>query len=105
MPYQILKKSKPEYDPEYIQHKIDLIIKGLPIDIAEEELQVLEEMLRGARSFYIDLLIVLEPKRGTDKDADTHYVEESLNLASIELALRKVDDFRKEHWKKITPAA
>src|SRR6476620_2810812 len=103
MPYQTLKKSKPEYDPEYIQQKIDLIIKGLPVDISEEEICALEEMLRGARSFYVDLLVVLDGKRRGGEDVQTHYVEEALNLAGIELALRRIDDFRKTHWKKIIP--
>jgi hypothetical protein len=99
MPYQKLKSEHPEYDPEYIQQKIALIVKGLPIDISEEELQALEAMLRGARSFYIDLLIILETK--DDEESKKHYIEEAMNLAGTELALRKVDIFRKEHWNKI----
>jgi hypothetical protein len=99
MPYKKLKSEHPEYDPDYIQQKIALIVKGLPIDISEEELQALESMLRGARSFYIDLLIVLENKE--DEESKKHYVDEALNLAGTELALRKIDVFRTEHWNKI----
>ncbi len=101
MAYQTLKKDHPEYDPDYVQQKIELIVKGLPIDISEEELQALEHMLRGARSFYIDLLIVLENKE--DEDSKKHYAEEAHNLAGTELALRKIDNFRKDHWQKIKP--
>jgi hypothetical protein len=101
MPYQKLKSEHPEYDPNYVQQKIELIVKGLPIDISEEELQALESMLRGARSFYIDLLIVLEGKE--DEESKKHYLEEALNLAGTELALRRIDIFRKEHWSKIKP--
>ncbi len=102
MAYHQLKKSKPEYDPEYVQKKIDLIIKGLPIDISESELQTLEEMLRGARSFYIDLLIALEGSEEKEEGITVHYAHEAVNLAGTELALRKIDDFRKNHLNKIT---
>jgi hypothetical protein len=101
MPYTKLKQEHPEYDPAYIQEKINLIVKGLPIDISEEELRALEEMLRGARSFYIDLLMILEKK--TDEESKEHYKHEAMNLAGTELALRKVDDFRKAHQSQIKP--
>lgn len=103
MPHNALKKAHPEFDPEYIQKKIGLIEKGLPIDISEEELTALEESLRGARSFYIDILAILTKNAEEDKTAalDPHFIEESKNLVGIELALRKVDDFRAHHWNKI----
>src|SRR4051812_28920509 len=94
------KTSVKKLDAEYIQAKIDLIEQGLPIDITEEELHVLEETLRGARSFYIDILVGLHSRRGGGEDVDHHIVEESKNLAGVEMALRKIDDFRREHWKK-----
>ena len=101
MAYHKLKQSKPEYDPDYVQKKIDLIVKGLPIDISEEELRTVEEMLRGARSFYIDLLIALESNRAQGEDVDVHYTHEAINIAGTEIALRKIDDFRKVHHHKI----
>lgn len=102
MQYHNLKKSQPQYDPDYVQKKIDLIVKGLPINITEEELQALERMLRGARSFYIDLLIALEGPNEKDTNVSEHYAHEAINLAGTELALRKIDDFRKKHVSKIT---
>jgi len=101
MPYQTLKKSKPEYDPEYVQQKISLIEKGLPVDISEAELQSLEDMLRGARSFYIDLISILHSKQKEGMNVDADYIEECKNLAGTELALRAVDDFRTKHWSHI----
>jgi uncharacterized protein (UPF0212 family) len=101
MPYQKLKKTHPEYDPEYIQKKVDLIEKGLPIDITEDELETLETMLRGARSFYIDLLLVLDKQRKKGGKVDKAFIEEAKNLAGTELALRCIDLFRKKHQSKI----
>ncbi|MDQ3076920.1 MAG: hypothetical protein M3Q63_02610 [bacterium] len=90
-------------DAEYIQGKIALIEKGLPIDITEQELELLEEDLRGARSFSIDLLahFTQRKEKGSDEDAEELFTEESKNLAGVEMALRKVDEFRAEHWKQI----
>ena len=102
MPYHKLKLSKPEFDLDYVQKKIELIVKGLPIDITEEELIALEEVLRGARSFYIDLLIALESSNEKGASVSEHYTHEAINLAGAELALRKIDDFRKKHVSKIT---
>jgi uncharacterized protein (UPF0212 family) len=99
------KKTPKKLDAEYIQTKINLIEQGLPIDISEEELKALEETFRGARSFYIDILVGLHDRKGVGEDVDHHIIEESKNLAGIEMALRKVDDFRKEHWKKIKNTA
>lgn len=102
MPHKALKKSKPEYDPEYIQKKIDLIEKGLPVDIAEDELKALEESLRGARSFYIDILQVLYTHKDQDNtDVEKSIVEEGKNIVGIEMALRKIDEFREKHWSHI----
>src|SRR4051812_47333364 len=98
MPYKKLKASKPEFGPEYIQKKISLIEKGLPIDITEKELHMLEKTLRGAQSFYIDLLLILEGHREKGMDIETDYISEAKNLAGVALALRKIDEFRSKHW-------
>ncbi len=90
-----------EMEAEYIQRKIELIEKGLPIDISEKELHALEDMLRGARSFYIDILEALHKRVAAGEKLETHIVEENKNLAGVELALRKIDDFREEHHSKI----
>jgi hypothetical protein len=102
MAYQTHKKSKPEFDPEYVEKKIALIEKGLPIDISEEELESLEENLRGARSFYIDLLIILEGNRSKGINVDSDYAHEAMNLAGTSIALRKIDEFREKHRSHIT---
>jgi len=111
MPYQTLKKTHPEYDPEYIQKKIDLINRGLPLNISQRELEALEATLRGAKSFYIDLLLVLEERKKiaqkkTDKkeikQIEKDYIEEAKNLAGTAIALRQVDVFRLKHGNKIT---
>ncbi len=101
MPHKALKQSKPEFDPEVIQQKISLIEKGLPIDIEEKELQTLEETLRGARSFYLDILDILNKNKEGNDSVRQHIVEESANLVGIEMALRKVDIFREKHWTHI----
>jgi hypothetical protein len=88
-------------DPDYVQKKIELIEKGLPIDISEEELAHFEHILRGARSFYIDMLQSLEARKKGGEDVEAFVVEESKNVAAVEMGLRKVDDFRKNHWKQI----
>lgn len=64
-------------------------------------MQALEEMLRGACSFYIDLLIALEGSEEKEADVTEHYAHEAINLAGAELALRKIDNFRKKHLAKI----
>ena len=95
-----------QFDTHHIQGKIELIEKGLPIDISEEELHALEDSLRGARSFYLDILTPLQTameKGDTSVEAD--YVEESKNLTAVEVALRKIDEFRSLHWKQIKNAA
>jgi hypothetical protein len=88
-------------DVEYVQKKIDLIERGLPVDISEGELQSLEETLRGARSFYIDIIQSLHNRMRTGEDVEHHITEENKNLVGVELALRKIDDFRKEHHMHI----
>ena len=95
------------FDAHHVQGKIELIEKGLPIDISEPELMALEDTLRGARSFYLDILMPLEAQReaGTaSAEVEATFIEESKNLASVDLALRKIDDFRKTHWKQIKNA-
>ena len=99
MPHKTFKKAHPEYNPHSIQTKIGLIEKGLPIDIAEDELIALEDMLRGARGFYIDILAILH-KKG-DVGFEVTIAEESKNLVDIEMALRQIDDFRKNHRSQI----
>ena len=97
---KISKKTKKENvhtDPEYIQKKIYLIEKGLPIDVTENELVSLEETFRGARSFYVDILQDLETRKTNGEKVDRYIVAESRNLAGIELALRKIDQFRLNH--------
>ncbi len=86
-----------EIDIEHVQKKIDLIELGLPVDISEKELQSLEETLRGARSFYIDIIQTLHARKTSGEDVEHHITEENKNLVGVELALRKIDDFRKEH--------
>ncbi len=94
------KDARP--DAEYIQGKIALIEKGLPIDISEDELQLLETDLRGARSFCIDLLAHFNQRKEMgEHEAEELFVEESKNLAGVEMALRKIDEFRVEHKKHI----
>ncbi len=96
-------------NPEFIQGKIELIRQGLPINISEEELHVLEEDLKGARYFSVDMLRQFEDKKsspGVEKEDIEHlFAAESKNLAEIEIALRKIDEFRAEHWSKIQNAA
>ncbi|MBX4198651.1 hypothetical protein KW782_05005 [Candidatus Parcubacteria bacterium] len=94
------KKSE-EIDVELIQRKIDLIERGLPVDITESELASLETTFRGARSFYIDMIKALYDRRATGEDVEHHIIEESKNLAGVELALRKIDEFRKIHSEHI----
>lgn len=89
-------------DAEYIQAKIGLIERGLPVDISESELAMLEDTLRGARSFYIDILQNLNSRKDTGEEVEHHVIEENRNLAGVEIALRKIDDFRKEHGSKIS---
>jgi hypothetical protein len=91
----------PYRDPGYVQKKIELIEKGLPIDITEAELQELEETLRGARSFYIDIVQALMARQEKGEDIETFVNDENKNLAGVEIALRKIDDFRKNHWSHI----
>lgn len=95
-------KNNGRPDAEYIQGKIALIEKGLPIDITESELQLLEEDLRGARSFSIDLLAHFTQQREVgEEEAEELFTEESKNLAGVEMALRRIDEFRVEHKKHI----
>ena len=89
-------------DAEYIQAKIGLIERGLPVDISESELATLEDMLRGARSFYIDILQSFNIRKEAGEEVEHHIAEESKNLVGVEMALRKIDDFRKEHGSKIS---
>ncbi len=96
------KKSKSEIDVEYIQRKMDLIERGLPIDISEKELQSLETTFRGARSFYIDILENLNARLKSGEGVEHHFTEEAINLAGVELALRKVDEFRVSHRGNIS---
>jgi hypothetical protein len=98
-----MKSKKPvRPDAEYIQGKIALIEKGLPIDISEKELQLLEADLRGARSFCIDLLEHFDQRKlAGEREAEELFVEESKNLAGVEMALRRIDEFRVEHKRHI----
>lgn len=102
------KKPNPiTFDAHHVQGKIELIEKGLPINTSEPELMALEDSLRGARSFYLDILMPLEAHReaGTaTPEIEAVFTEESKNLAGVDLALRKIDDFRKTHWKHIKNA-
>jgi hypothetical protein len=82
---------------------MDLIERGLPIDISEKELQGLETTFRGARSFYIDILDSLNDRRRSGEDVEKYFTDEAINLAGVELALRRIDEFRlahKAHVKK-----
>lgn len=90
-----------EVDVEAVQSKIDLIERGLPVDITEAELVSLEETLRGARSFYIDMIRALDVRKKAGEDVEHHLIEESRNLAGVELALRKIDEFRISHGSHI----
>ncbi len=89
------ENNKPRPDAEYIQGKIALIEKGLPINITEQELGLLEKDLRGARSFCIDMLELFESQKAKgelmEADIEKLFTNESKNLAGIEMALRKVD--------------
>src|SRR4051812_12787869 len=96
-----IKKEEALFDAEYVQQKIDLIKKGLPVDISEDELRALEETFRGARSFYIDILKALGDGEKTGSEVATEILEESKNLVGVEMALRDIDDFRRKHWAKI----
>ncbi len=89
-------------DAEYIQGKMKLIEQGLPLDISETELESLETMLRDARGFYIDILGDLrrEAESG-EQNLEKHIIDESINIANIELALRRIDEFRAKHWPQI----
>lgn len=100
MPHNIFKKTRPEYDPDKIQKKIDLIEKGLPIDIEETELKTLEDTFRGAHDFYVDILDILSKQQKTP-EIEANFTEESKNLAGVTLALRKIDDFRRNHRTSI----
>ena len=93
----------PHRNPHYVQKKIELIESGLPIDISEEELNDLEEILRGARSFYIDIVTAFgDRKKKKGEDVEEYIAAENKNLAGVELALRKIDEFRAVHKRQIT---
>ena len=96
-----MKDKRKDIDPEYIEGKIQLIERGLPIDISEDELAALEETLRGARSFYVDILKSLHDRKHLGEELDEHIAEENGNLAGVELALRKIDEFREAHPDRI----
>jgi hypothetical protein len=91
------RSAKADTDIEYVQKKIDLIERGLPVDISEKELQSLENTLRGARSFYVDIIKGLYDRQEMGNEVETHLIEESKNLVGVELALRKIDEFRQIH--------
>jgi hypothetical protein len=87
-----------------IRSKIDLIEKGLPVNITEGELQDLELILRNARSFYIDILEPLSDRKDKGEVSDSveeNIMEESINIAGVDLALRKIDEFRAAHKSQI----
>jgi hypothetical protein len=97
-------KKDRKVDVDQVQSKIDLIERGLPVDITESELIALEETLRGARSFYIDMIRALDDRKNQGEDVEHHFVEESKNLAGVEIALRKIDEFRISHGHHIKRA-
>ena len=107
-----MKKIKVESQPitdrpdaEYIQGKIKLIEQGLPINISETELTILESTFRGARSFYVDILGDLDRKiKAGQENLEGHMIDESRNIADVELALRRIDEFRAKHWNQIQNA-
>lgn len=78
-------------NPHDIQIKVDLVLKGLPIDVTEEELVALEEILRGARRWYVDIFELI----GIQSIGHAMYhTEQAKNMVGVEMALRKVDDAR-----------
>lgn len=83
-----------EFDPEYVEEKMRLIKKGLPISVTESELAELERTLRGARSFYMDMIESLEGRKAAGESVDGQIAEEKANLVAVEFALRDIDDFR-----------
>ncbi|MDQ3014320.1 MAG: hypothetical protein M3Q73_00440 [bacterium] len=90
-----------EVNIDAVQSKIELIERGLPVDITEAELVSFEETLRGARSFYIDMIQSLDTRKQAGEDVEHHFTEESKNLAGVELALRRIDEFRNSHGSHI----
>lgn len=93
-------------NPLYVQKKIELIDKGLPIDVSETELEDLEKILRGARGFYIDIVQELYKHRNeSGRDVRKFIMAENKNIVDTELALRRIDDFRESHREQIRSTA